>query len=139
MGRRAVPPGRIAALSELADPGADATVFGEFLAALHTSAPVEAPVNSYRGVPPAGRAKGVSAGPARIDPADRPAAPRTWEAAAAVPGWDGPPLWLHGSLPSADIPVDRGRIGFVIDFDDLTGGDPTTDLSVAWTLFTADT
>ncbi|WP_229848245.1 hypothetical protein [Kitasatospora griseola] len=89
MGRRAVPPGRIAALaalSELADPGADATGLGEFLAALHTPAPVEAPVNPYRGVP-----------------------------------------------------VDRGRIGAVIGFGDLTGGDPATDLSVAWTLFTADT
>ncbi|MGX4734937.1 phosphotransferase [Kitasatospora griseola] len=36
------------------------------------------------------------------------------------------------------MPVDRGWIGAVIDFGDLTGGDPATDLSVAWTLSAAD-
>ncbi|WP_052509442.1 phosphotransferase [Kitasatospora griseola] len=81
----------------------------------------------------------MSAGPARIDPADRPAASRTWAVAAAAPGWDGPPLWLHGALPWADLLVDRGRIGALIDFGDLVGGEPATDLSVAWTAFTADT
>ncbi|MFF2629546.1 phosphotransferase [Kitasatospora griseola] len=136
--RRAVPPGRVAALSEFADPGADATVLGEFLAALHTSAPVEASVNPYCGIPPNGRAEGVSAGPAHIDPARLPCraedlggrrgCARVGRSAAVAA--QGPASGRH--------PVDRSRIGAVIDFGDLTGGGPATDLPVARTLSAAD-
>uniref|UniRef100_A0AAU3H668 Phosphotransferase n=1 Tax=Streptomyces sp. NBC_01401 TaxID=2903854 RepID=A0AAU3H668_9ACTN len=34
--------------------------------------------------------------------------------------------------------VDRGPVSAVIDFGDVTSGDPAADLSVAWTLFTAE-
>ncbi|MFH9228283.1 phosphotransferase [Streptomyces lydicus] len=47
-------------------------------------------------------------------------------------------MWLHGDLHPANILVDRGRISAVIDFGDITSGDPATDLSVAWMLFTAE-
>ncbi|MFD8478264.1 aminoglycoside phosphotransferase family protein [Kitasatospora sp. NPDC059673] len=129
-------PGRIAAQAEPDDPWSAATALGGFLAALHTPAPTEAPVNAFRGIALAARAEGVQAGLAHLGPADRTTARRIWEAAAATPGWDGPPLWLHGDLHPANILVHRGRISAVIDFGDLTGGDPATDLSVAWMLFT---
>ncbi|MET8947401.1 phosphotransferase [Streptomyces sp. NPDC004542] len=82
-------------------------------------------------------------GPARpppegVPPAARATALQIWETAAAAPAWDGPPVWLHGDLHPADILVDHGRISAVIDFGDITSGDPATDLSVAWTLFTAE-
>ncbi|MFI9787684.1 aminoglycoside phosphotransferase family protein [Kitasatospora sp. NPDC051984] len=131
-------PGRIAAPAEFDAPWEAATALGGFLAALHTPAPPEAPVNAFRGIPPAGRAEGVRAGPAHLEPADRAAALAIWEAAAAVPVRDGPPLWLHGDLHPANILVHQGRISAVIDFGDLTGGDPATDLSVAWMLFTEE-
>ncbi|GAA2243818.1 aminoglycoside phosphotransferase family protein [Kitasatospora cystarginea] len=132
-------PGRIAARTAPDDLRSAATALGGFLAALHTPAPPDAPVNPFRGIPLAGRAEGVLNGLAHVaDAADRAAAQRVWETAAAAPAWDGPPLWLHGDLHPANILVDHGRISAVIDFGDVTSGDPATDLSVAWMLFTAE-
>jgi aminoglycoside phosphotransferase (APT) family kinase protein len=131
-------PGRMAARSEPDDLRSAAEVLGGFLGALHAPAPAEAPVNPFRGIPLAGRAEGVLTGLAHVGPADRAAALRIWEAAVAAPAWDGPPLWLHGDLHPANILVDRGRISAVIDFGDITSGDPATDLSVAWMLFTPE-
>lgn len=130
-------PGRIAARSELDDPWSGAGALGGFLDALHAPAPSQAPANAFRGIPLAGRAEGVLTALAHVDPADRAAALRVWETAVATPAWDGPPLWLHGDLHPANILVDHGQISAVIDFGDITAGDPATDLSVAWMLFTA--
>lgn len=132
-------PGRIVAQRAPKDPGSTATVLGGFLRALHTPAPPDAPVNAFRGIPLSGRAEGVLEGLAHVaDASDRAAALRVWEAAAAAPAWDGPPLWLHGDLHPANILVDHGRVSAVIDFGDITSGDPATDLSVAWMLLTAE-
>ncbi|MET7751021.1 aminoglycoside phosphotransferase family protein [Micromonospora sp. NPDC005367] len=131
-------PGQIAARSAPDDLWSAAAALGGFLAALHAPAPAGAPVNRFRGIPLAGRAEGVLTGLTHVDPADRDAALRIWEAARAAPAWDGPPLWLHGDLHPANILVDRGKISAVIDFGDITCGDPATDLSVAWMLFTAE-
>jgi aminoglycoside phosphotransferase (APT) family kinase protein len=59
---------------------------------------------------------------------------RAWEAALAAPGYDGPPVWLHGDLHPANVLVDDGQVSGVIDFGDITAGDPAGDLSVAWML-----
>ncbi|WP_435207430.1 aminoglycoside phosphotransferase family protein [Micromonospora sp. bgisy143] len=131
-------PGRIVARSAPDDPWSAAATLGTFLDALHSPAPAEAPVNPVRGIPLLGRAPGVLDGLTHVDPADRAAALRIWKVAVAAPVWDGPPLWLHGDLHPANILVDRGRISAVIDFGDLTSGDPATDLSVAWLLFPSE-
>ena len=54
---------------------------------------------------------------------------------AEVAAWDGPALWVHGDLHSANILVHDGSISAVIDFGDITSGDPAVDLAVAWMLF----
>ncbi|MFK0160401.1 aminoglycoside phosphotransferase family protein [Streptomyces sp. NPDC090493] len=131
-------PGRIAARSEPDDLWSAAATLGGFLDALHAPAPSAAPVNPARGIPLAGRAKGVLTGLAHVDLNDRNTALQIWETAAAAPVWDGPPMWLHGDLHPANVLVHRGRISAVIDFGDITSGDPATDLSVAWMLFTAE-
>ncbi|WP_258193940.1 aminoglycoside phosphotransferase family protein [Streptomyces sp. MA5143a] len=130
--------GRIAARSEPDDPCSAAATIGGFLDALHAPAASEAPVNAARGIPLAGRAEGVLTGLAHVAPDDRAIALQIWQKAVAAPVWDGPPVWLHGDLHPANILVDRGRISAVIDFGDITSGDPATDLSVAWMLFTAE-
>ncbi|MGY5117916.1 aminoglycoside phosphotransferase family protein [Streptomyces sp. 900105755] len=131
-------PGLIAARSEPDDPWSAATTLGGFLDALHVPAPSQAPVNSFRGIPLAGRAEGVLTGLVHVDQADRATALQIWETTAAAPAWDGPPVWLHGDLHPANILVDRGRISAVIDFGDITSGDPAADLSMAWMLFTPE-
>jgi aminoglycoside phosphotransferase (APT) family kinase protein len=51
-----------------------------------------------------------------------------------APAHAGPPVWLHGDLHPANVLVSGGRVSGVIDFGDITAGDPATDLAVAWML-----
>lgn len=131
-------PGQIAARTPPADLGAAADTLGRFLGALHTAAPADHPVNPVRGVPLAARDDVTTARIARLDGVvDGAAARRLWQDALAVPVWSGPPVWLHGDLHPANILVDDGRLSAVLDFGDITAGDPATDLAVAWMLLPA--
>jgi aminoglycoside phosphotransferase (APT) family kinase protein len=58
-----------------------------------------------------------------------------WAASVASEPWAGPPRWLHGDLHPANILTRSGELAAVIDFGDLTAGDPATDLAIAWLLF----
>ena len=60
-----------------------------------------------------------------------------WNRALAAPRWEDPPLWLHGDLHPANVLTHAGRLAAVIDFGDITAGDPATDLAIAWMLFDA--
>jgi aminoglycoside phosphotransferase (APT) family kinase protein len=127
--------GQVAALNPPADLHEAAVAVGGFLRALHTPAPPDAPSNPNRGVRLARRTDAFLTRLNHLgDNIDRDAALRTWQTAVAIPEWDGPPLWLHGDLHPANILVERGRVSAIIDFGDLTSGDPSTDLSVAWKL-----
>lgn len=118
-------------------PDVAATV-GGFLGALHVPAPPDAPANPFRGVPLATRAPNFATNLGLLDGAvDRDLVLRSWESALAAPGYDGPPRWLHGDLHPANILVRSGRVSGVIDFGDITSGDPATDLAVAWLLLPA--
>jgi aminoglycoside phosphotransferase (APT) family kinase protein len=44
-------------------------------------------------------------------------------------------LWLHGDLHPKNVVVRDGRLASVIDWGDLTSGDPAPDLAAAWMLF----
>ena len=131
--------GTDAATDPPADPIEAATTLGGFLRALHRPAPPDAPVNPFRGVPLAARHEitvaGIDALAGEID-VDR--VRRLWDDALALPAYDGPELWLHGDLHPANLLVHDGRLAGVIDFGDLTSGDPATDLSVAWGLLPLD-
>ena len=131
-------PGQVAALAAPDDLASAAVVLGEFLAALHVPAPPDAPVNPFRGGPLASRADRVAEHLGRIASCAEAAAARAiWYSASQAAPWAGPPAWVHGDLHPANILVHAGRISAVIDFGDLTSGDPATDLSVAWMLFPA--
>ena len=111
--------------------------FAGFLKALHREAPVDAPVNSSRGV-------SLRLGHdfdrclTRIASSDvAGGARRVWEQAAAAPEWADAPVWLHGDLHPANVVVSDGTLSGVIDFGELCAGDPATDLSAAWLLLPA--
>ncbi len=133
-------PGTPAADAEPADldlPDVAAAV-GGFLGTLHVPAPPDAPVNPFRGVPLAARAPNVATSLGLLDGAvDRDLVLRSWESALAAPRYDGPPRWLHGDLHPANILILDGQVSGVIDFGDITSGDPATDLAVAWLLLPA--
>jgi len=131
-------PGQVAALAAPDDLASAAVALGEFLAALHGPAPPEAPVNPFRGGPLADRASRVTEHLGLIATGTEVGAARAiWESAVEAAPWAGPPAWVHGDLHPANILVNAGAISAVIDFGDVTAGDPATDLSVAWMLFPA--
>ncbi len=63
---------------------------------------------------------------------DVQAATSAWEDALAAPPWNGPGVCLHGDLAPGNLLVSHGRLSAVIDFGELTIGDPACDLMVAW-------
>lgn len=95
-----------------------------FLSALHRPAPPDAPRNPWRGVPLAQR---------RVDVGD-PELAALWTDLASADPWPGPPVWAHGDFHTANIVQQAGRVSGVIDFGDLTAGDPAVDFIVAWML-----
>jgi aminoglycoside phosphotransferase (APT) family kinase protein len=142
-------PGVPAAQASSFDPAGAAAAIGGFLGALHVPAPADAPANPFRGVPLARRAGTFAASLALLtgqaeqdqagqDQADWDAVRRVQDAALAAPRYDGPPVWLHGDLHPANILVNDGQVSGVIDFGDITAGDPASDLSVAWMLLPLD-
>lgn len=111
------------------------STLGRFLDALHRPAPGDAPPNPWRGVPLAGRTPILRANLEQVGQAvDREAALRFWNLALAAPPWPGPPVWIHGDLHPGNLIVADGRLSAVIDFGDLTAGDPATDWAIAWML-----
>lgn len=126
-------PGTVASETPPDDPGATADVLGRFLAALHRPAPTDAPANPYRGGPLVDRDATLRT---RLDhlgaSVDRRAVEACWDDALAAAPHRGPAVWLHGDLHPANLVVHGGRLVAVLDFGDLTAGDPATDLAVAW-------
>ena len=49
--------------------------------------------------------------------------------------WDKPPVWVHGDISQGNLLVRNGQLCAVIDFGQLTVGDPACDLAITWTFF----
>lgn len=115
----------------------EAAQLGRFLRALHTAAPADAPRNPYRGVPLAGRAEGFEPRIRRLASSgvDTAVLEAAWAAAVEAPPWTAAPRWLHGDLHPRNVLVRGGTLCAVIDWGDVTAGDPATDLAAAWLLF----
>jgi aminoglycoside phosphotransferase (APT) family kinase protein len=131
-------PGQAAWTTPPADLREAAGGLGRFLAALHVPAPPGAPGHASRGIPLARREDDLATNLAAAGhPAGAQRVAAAWAAARAAPAWTGPPLWLHGDLHPGNLLVHQGRLSGVIDFGDITAGDPATDLAVAWMLLPA--
>lgn len=135
-------PGEVAAAVPPDDADEAARDLASFLAALHRPAPDDAPHSPVRGVPLAARAhlfaKNLATVRGSLPAEEVDHLEALWHIAVSTPGWSAAAVWCHGDLHPANVLVDRGRISAVIDFGDLTAGDPATDLSVAWSLLPAE-
>jgi aminoglycoside phosphotransferase (APT) family kinase protein len=115
-----------------------AVPLGEFLTALHRPAPSDAPVNPFR-TSLASRSDALTERLPRCGQRiDQARALRVWRTALAAPVWSGPAVWVHGDLHPGNLVIRAGHLTAVIDFGDLTAGDPAVDLAVAWMLWPAN-
>ncbi|MGM1016100.1 MAG: aminoglycoside phosphotransferase family protein [Actinomycetota bacterium] len=112
---------------------------GRALVALHHTAPPDAPLNPVRGVPLAHRDASVRArlGNSRLGDAELRSRLRDiWDAGLAAPT-NTEHVWIHGDVHPGNILLSEERLHALIDFGDVTGGDPAYDLAIAWLAFDA--
>lgn len=134
-------PGRSAEREELSP--SQASQFARFLAALHEPVPDSFPRNEYRGVTLAGAAIGLEERLHRLSTMNTGLAVplltvrERWQRALAAPA-DNLHTCVHGDLHPKNLVVDEGRLAGVLDWGDLTAGDPAIDLGAAWMLFPVD-
>ena len=113
-----------------------ARTFATFLRELHQRAPDDAPHNPSRGVALAVHASAVEArlGRLRRGPWIASILRDAWHAALATPP-SAARLWLHADLHALNVLGLEGRIQAVIDWGDLTAGDPAADVASIWMVF----
>lgn len=117
-----------------------AGLFGRFLASLHRPPPPGFPRNDWRGVPLASLSEAVErklaalagAGAGLTAPAE--AALDQWRRAVRAPA-DVADMCIHGDLHPRNVVVSVGSLAAVLDWGDMTAGDPAADLAAAWLLF----
>lgn len=127
-----------------ADRAAWAGALAAVLGLLHVDAAADHPVNPVRGRALATRDAAfgerltalTDAG--ALDPATAGALHGIWLSGLKAAEWGRPPVWIHGDLHPGNLVVDEGRLAGVIDFGDVTAGDPAYDLAVAWLAFERD-
>jgi aminoglycoside phosphotransferase (APT) family kinase protein len=134
--------GEAAALERIGDLSDFAKSLAQFMTALQaidpTDGPWPGPHNFYRGGPLTTYDREVRQAIAILnDRVDTDAATEVWEAALKTT-WERPPVWIHGDLSAGNLLVQAGRLSAVIDFGGLGIGDPSCDLSIAWTLFVGE-
>ena len=110
---------------------------GGFLRALHVPAPLDAPRSPHRGVPLRTRAPAVHARAGAVAGAARVRALLDlWNDVVTADGsGEEMDTWAHGDLHPLNLACQHGALTGVLDFGDLTAGDPAVDLSAAWTVF----
>jgi aminoglycoside phosphotransferase (APT) family kinase protein len=112
-----------------------AAELASFVRDLQIPAPADAPHNPLRGVPLAARdralrnylASGLVPRAIEVESA--------WSHALEAAQWPHAPVWLHGDLHPANFLLRGGHLAAVLDFGDVTAGDPASDLATAWLTF----
>jgi aminoglycoside phosphotransferase (APT) family kinase protein len=116
-----------------------ADALAAFLRALHVAGAADGPVDTGRGAHPKDRTDGFDQFFDSVDAIGSDAADvrAVWDDAVAAPAWEGPPVWVHGDLHPANVVVADGTLAGVVDFGELSIGDPASDLAAAWVLLPA--
>ncbi|WJY43304.1 aminoglycoside phosphotransferase family protein (plasmid) [Streptomyces sp. P9-2B-2] len=134
--------GEVATVEMLADSSQAAVELAEFLKALQQFAPGAIPAQDagkdLTAWPLADRDRATLAAIEKVSGAfDAVAMTELWDAALSAPGWAGPPVWFHGDFHTGNLLTVDGRLSAVIDFGELGIGDPACDLTIAFTLMSA--
>ncbi|WP_426319860.1 aminoglycoside phosphotransferase family protein [Microbacterium sp. E-13] len=125
------------------DRSAWAETLAAALGALHVEAPADHPVNPVRGRALATRAGAFAerlsalreAG--ALDASSAASLEHVWRRGLSAAEWSHPPVWIHGDLHPGNLVSHDGALAGIIDFGDVTAGDPAYDLGVAWLAFDA--
>ncbi|MDO5743913.1 MAG: phosphotransferase, partial [Micrococcaceae bacterium] len=113
-----------------------------FMQAMHVPAPAEVPRKPVRGVSLRERNRTMRTRLETLEPAERAALTAMWERGLSEAEYDGPRLWLHGDphphnlLMKGSADTTTAELSAVIDFGNLTAGDPASDVGFAWLHFT---
>lgn len=135
--RWSVVPWLVGATAEISPVAAsEAERLAAFLRALHVPAPAAAPRNPDRAVPLAARAAAIGYRMLRLAHSTDLITHRiqdAWDEALDV-AIDTEPTWIHGDLHARNVLTLEGTITGVIDWGDMTCGDPAIDLACLWML-----
>jgi aminoglycoside phosphotransferase (APT) family kinase protein len=117
----------------------EAAVLGSFLRALHVPAPATAPKNPHRGVPIQPLVDNVAV---RLRALADELGPDTDRLLAVLDAGAAATeattvTWIHGDLHPRNILTSGDLLSAVIDWGDLTRGDPATDIAALWMLYDA--
>lgn len=107
------------------------------LLALHRTAPADAPRNPVRGVPLTMRDESIRVRLTELPPEIARPLGDVWQGGLdAAPATES--VWIHGDLHPGNILVDADRLSALIDFGDVTAGDPAYDLAAGWFAFDSE-
>jgi aminoglycoside phosphotransferase (APT) family kinase protein len=123
--------------ADIAPPKAsEATVWADFLLALHQPPPATLPASPVRGCVLSHRREVVEARLARLrlNSTIPTAALDAWRASLEA-GSEEVRYWVHGDLHARNVLTCKGELVGVIDWGDVCAGDPATDVASAWALF----
>jgi aminoglycoside phosphotransferase (APT) family kinase protein len=115
-----------------AENGRWAATLAAGLLELHRAAPDDAPPNPFRGGALAARDAAMTERLSHT--AAGTALRQAWEAGLRTPP-SRERVWLHGDLHPGNMLVRDGGLAALIDFGDVTAGDPAYDLAVMWLVF----
>lgn len=130
-------PGAHALERPRADNGAWAPDLARALRALHHTASPDAPRNPVRGIPLVQRDERMRTLLAVVPEAHVPTLDNAWSAGLTAPE-SKERVWIHGDLHPGNIVIAENQLTALIDFGDVTAGDPAYDLAVAWMVFNVD-
>jgi aminoglycoside phosphotransferase (APT) family kinase protein len=135
--RWSIVPWLIGSTAEVAPVAArEAPRLAAFLRALHVPAPADAPRNADRSSPLSSRAAAIAERMDRLAHTTDVVTNRirnAWREALEVPS-DTQSTWVHGDLHARNVLTLEGTLSGVIDWGDMTSGDPAIDLACLWML-----